>query len=170
MFGPDLTPTGGLDWNRIQAFTRFALESFVGQIAIAFGGIDIAGWKPFDFLADWGQDRINEAAANYLAATNAQGSANFANSQITGLLTTDVSGGVALFSSFDGVAASSLGASWTQVYGGPGGGTYGIDGLGNAVWNLSGGFYRNSFARYNTPLTTDYQRARIVLALSLIHI
>jgi hypothetical protein len=164
LFGPDLTPPGGLDWNRIQAFARFALESFIGQIAIAFGGIDILGWKPFDFLADWGQARIAEAQANYIAATTAQNAANYANAQLTALLVTDVSGGVSINSSFDGSAAASLGGSWTQIYGGPGGGALGIDGQGNAVWYKSGGFYRASSAHYNTPLATDYQRGRIVLA------
>lgn len=163
MFGPDLTPPPALDWNKIQAFARFALDSFIGQIAIAFGGINILGWKPFDFLADWGQQRIAEAQANYLAATNAQGAADYANSQITGLLTTDVSGGVALYTSFDGPAATDIGANFTQVYSGPGGGTWGVDGAGNTRWNASGGGYRICTARHNTPVTTNYQRIRVVL-------
>ncbi|SBS73766.1 hypothetical protein MHPYR_180046 [uncultured Mycobacterium sp.] len=163
LFGPDLTPPGGLDWNKIQAFARFALESFIGQIAIAFGGINIAGWKPFDFLADWGHDRIAEAQANYLAATNAQDSADYANSQLTGLLATDVSGGVSLSSGFDGPAATGIGGSFTIVYSGSGGGNWALDGAGNTKWVKNGGLSRTGIARHNTPLATDYQRIRLVL-------
>lgn len=35
--------------------------AFIGQIAIAFGGIEIAGWKPFEFLVEWGEDLLNRA-------------------------------------------------------------------------------------------------------------
>jgi hypothetical protein len=74
-------------FGQIAASIRFMVESFIGQVAIAFGGISIFGWKPFDFLAQWGQDRIDEASANYLAATSAQAAANTANTNANNALT-----------------------------------------------------------------------------------
>lgn len=74
-------------FGQIAASVRFMVESFIGQVAIAFGGISIFGWKPFDFLAQWGQDRIAEASANYLAATSAQATANTANTNANNALT-----------------------------------------------------------------------------------
>lgn len=163
LFGPDLTPPGGLDWNRIQAFARFALEAFVGQIAIAFGGISIAGWKPFDFLADWGQARIDEAQANYLAATNAQGSANFALTQLGVTLSSNVTGGVSIRELFNGSSASDLGANFTRTVSGSGSGTYGPNGSGDAQWIRSGGLSRLFQDRHNTALATDYQAVQFLL-------
>lgn len=167
-FGPDLTPPGGLDVKDIEAFARFALESFIGRIAMAFGGIDIAGWKPFDFLVDWGQARVDEATANYLAAINAQSSANYANAQLTVItgvgFASDVPGGVALNEVFNGPTSTTLGVNWSRTAAGSGAGTYGPNGSGVAVWNKSGGLQYTLFDCHNTPLTTDNQAVYMVLS------
>ena len=167
MFGPDLTPAGGVDWKQIQAFARFALESFVGRIAIAFGGIDILGWKPFDFLVDWGQARVDEATANYLAALNAQSSANYANAQLAAVLgsqlASDVSGGVAVSALYNGPQSNTLPGFHREAVG-PGAGTYGPSGAGTAKWSISGGAARMLVDRHPTPLATDYQVAQLIMA------
>ncbi len=161
---PGLTPKTD---QQMAATVKFWLDSFVGQIAIAFGGIDIFGWKPFEFLVDWGNERIAEAQANYIAATTAQGSANFANSQIAVFLTeriaTDVTGGVALSTSFSTAASSTLGSDFTRRSLDVGAGGFGPNGSGVAVWTKSGGTGRIHLDRHNTPLATNYQVIRLVM-------
>lgn len=55
----------------VQRFMQFFLTAFIGQVAIAFGGIEIAGWKPFEFLADWGQNLVDQASAAYTGQQSA---------------------------------------------------------------------------------------------------
>ncbi|WP_113963534.1 hypothetical protein [Mycobacterium shimoidei] len=61
--GGSLTPP--LTQQQLQATMQFFMTAFVGQIAIAFGGIEIAGWKPLDFIAEWGHDLIEQASAAF---------------------------------------------------------------------------------------------------------
>jgi hypothetical protein len=160
-------PTEPFTWQRIQAQTQFFLDTFIGQVAIAFGGIEIFGWQPFAFLVEWGEERIADAARNYAAALNAQGSANYANSQLGALAASRFaaeSGGVALTASFNGASANNFGAGFTRTSTGAGAGHYGPDGNGLAVWKKSGGNDRTHIDRNNTPLTTDYQVVIVVLA------
>lgn len=138
------------------------LDLFLGQVALALGNINILGIRPFDFLAQWGQDRIDEASENFLRATTAQRSANYANTQLTvltgGALASNVEGGVAVNAQFNqSTPSTTLAGFSTRVSDGPGGGTFGVNGLGQAVWNRSGGFWRRHIDIYDTPLATDYQ-------------
>lgn len=157
-----------LSWQQIGATTQFLLDTFIGKVAIAFGGISIFGWKPLDFLADWGQQRIRDAADNYAAAMNAQSTANYANTQITiltsGSLASNVAGGVSLSEPFTGASADTCGANFARISDGPGGGSFGPDGSGKGVWKKYGGLWRRHFDRHVTPLATDYQAVFVVMA------
>lgn len=158
---------GQIDWKQIRLQGELFIQTFIGRVAIAFGGINIFGWKPLEFLAEWGQKRIDDALANYEAATNAQLSANYANKQLTvltgGSLATSVTGGVAVNDQFNGTSASTLGSAWTRTSDGSGSGTFGPNGAGRAVWGKSGGLRRRHLDRFNTPLATDYQAVFVVL-------
>lgn len=157
-----------LSWQQVQATAQYFLDIFIGRVAIAFGGINIFGWKPLDFLADWGEQRILDAQENYARAMNAQRTATFANSQATiltgGALATEVTGGVALNESFNGPSANNLGAGWTRVSDFAGGGSFGPNGSGQAVWKKSGGATRRHVDINNTPLATDYQVVFVVMS------
>ena len=157
-----------LSWQQVQATAQYFLDIFIGRVAIAFGGINIFGWKPLDFLADWGEQRILDAQENYARAMNAQRTATFANSQVTiltgGALATDVTGGVAINAQFNEAAANTLGAGWTRVSDFAGGGHFGPNGSGQAVWKKSGGATRRHVDINNTPLATDNQAVFVVMA------
>lgn len=157
-----------LSWQQVQATAQFLLDTIIGRIAIAFGGIEIFGWKPLDFLADWGEQRIADAQANYLAAINAQYTATYAVSGVTGAaagaLASDVSGGVAVVAQFNEAADTDLGTGWTRVSDGPGAGGFGPNGSGQAVWSKSGGLWRRHVDINDTPLATDYQSVYAVLS------
>lgn len=157
-----------LSWQQVQATAQFLLDSVIGRIAIAFGGIDIFGWKPLEFLADWGQQRVDDALANYQSAMNAQGSANYANSQLSiltgGALASNVTGGVAVSDTFTGASANNFGGSWIRTSDGPGAGHVGPNGSGQGVWKKSGGLWRRHFDRHITQLATDYQAGFVVIS------
>lgn len=157
-----------LTWAQLTATVQFFLDTFIGQIAIAFGGISIFGWRPLDFLADWGQARVEEAQENYLLALNAQNTATFTSGQLAAItgagLASDVSGGIAINAGFSEASATTL-TGFTRVRSdGPGAGTFGPDGAGNAVWKKSGGLWRRHLDLHDTELATDYQIVTAVLA------
>lgn len=163
-----------MPWQQLVATVNFFLDSFVGQIAVAFGGIDIFGWKPLPFLADWGQARIDEASANYAAAlaaqttvSEAQATANTVNIEIAlykAALSADKVGGAALTDSFDGDASPTLDPSkWVQTPYDVGIGSCGINGTGNCTWFASGGGPRGVRNRFVTPLDSDQQAASMIL-------
>lgn len=64
-----------MSWQQLQATVQFFLDSFIGQIAIAFGGISILGWKPFEFLKKWGEDQVTKASEAYTKAVSAESAA-----------------------------------------------------------------------------------------------
>lgn len=68
---------------QIKAFIQFLITAIIAQIAIAFGGIEIAGWQPFEFLVEWGQDLQAQASEAYSQSVSAQATANTANSNAT---------------------------------------------------------------------------------------
>ena len=159
-------------FGQIAASVRFAVESFIGQVAIAFGGINIFGWRPFDFLAQWGQDRIAEASANYNAAIGAQASANTANAGVAILnaRVNGLSGGVSYYDTFDRdtppstPAVDALGADYTIMYG-SGSGTIetSVANNGTTIWNVAGFGERIVWIRRETALvTTNNQRMSVV--------
>lgn len=169
--GDEIQAGAPLSWQQVTAFVQYLLDSFIGRIAIAFGGIDIFGWQPLDFLAEWGEQRVQDAQDNYAAAINAQYTATYAVSGVTGVaagaLASDVSGGVAVVAQFNEAAGTTLGTGWTRVSDGPGAGTFGPNGSGQAVWNKSGGLWRRHVDVNDTPLATDYQSVYVVLAAAV---
>ena len=157
-----------LSWQQVQATGQFLLDVFIGRIAIAFGGIEIFGWRPLDFLVDWGEQRIADAEEAFARAMNAQGTATFANSQVTvltgGALATEVTDGVAVNAQFNEASANTLVGFSTRVSDGPGAGYFGPDGTGKAVWKKSGGLWRRHVDIFDTPLATDYQTVYVVMS------
>lgn len=153
---PPFTP------QQILAYGAFFIESFVGQVAIAFGGINILGWKPFDFLADWGRDRIAEANANFAAATAAQATADDAATTavnamktITEIkLTIDAGSGDSYADNMDYASAAHLPSPYVLYASGSGAGTYGPNGSSALAWKISGfGSRKNIYSR------TDFHSA-----------
>ena len=144
------------------------LDLILAQIAIALGNVTVLGQRPFAFLSEWGRELQQRAQDAFANAQIAQGSANFANSQLAiltgGGLASDVAGGVSLSDQFVGASANNLGASWTRASEGSGAGNFGPNGAGQAVWKKSGGLARIHIDRHNTPLATDYQAVFIVLS------
>ncbi len=59
--GPLTTP---LTLQSLGNFFDALIRKFIGQIAIAFGGIEIFGWHPFEFLADWGNGLVTGQATH----------------------------------------------------------------------------------------------------------
>lgn len=53
------------------ATIELLVQYFIGQIAIAFGAIEILGWHPFAFLQTWGQNLQQQALAAYLGQEQA---------------------------------------------------------------------------------------------------
>lgn len=165
-------PTGDNNaktWQQLKLQAELWLNVFVGKVAVAFGGINILGWKPLEFLADWGQQRIDDAIANYAAAMNAQSTANYASSQVTmlmsGMLASDVAGGIAVSDQLNGSSANDLGSSFTRTRSdGPGAGNFGLNGSGRAVWKQSGAAWRRQIYRHNTAMATDYHSVHTIIA------
>lgn len=153
---------------QMQNYGKFFIDVFVGKVAIAFGGISIFGWKPLEFLADWGQQRIDDAIESLQAAQIAQGTATFANSQVTiltgGALASNVPGGISVNAQFNEASANTLTGFTRTISDGPGGGQFGPKGSGRAVWKKSGALWRRHVDRHNTALATDYQIVFVVMA------
>jgi hypothetical protein len=63
-FGTATGATSNL-WDQLGRAIEAGIDMFVGQIAVALGGIEIAGWKPLEWLAQWGQDLIDKASDAY---------------------------------------------------------------------------------------------------------
>lgn len=89
--------------------------------------------------------------------SNAQDSANFANAVLGSGLQSNVDGGIRVSDSMSGLASTTLGAGYTMRSTGSGAGTFGRNGLGKAVWTLSGGLERAHYYRHVTELGGDYQ-------------
>ena len=117
-------------------------------------------------------DRFGPAQRGFLNIfgdiARAQESANFANKtnlvSLAGTLAGAVSGGVAVSDTFTGSASTSLGSSWSRSSGGPGAGTWGLNGSGSVTWTHSGNAYRMHMDRYNTPLSTEFQAVMTILS------
>ena len=169
--GDEIQAGAPLSWQQVVAFVQYLLDSFIGRIAVALGGIEILGWQPLDFLTEWGEQRIQDAQDNYAAALNAQYTANYAISGVTGAsasaLASDVSGGVAVVAQFNEAADTDLGTGWTRVSDGPGAGTFGPNGSGQAAWSKSGGLWRRHVDINDTPMATDYQSVFVVMSAAI---
>lgn len=121
-------PPGGLQqlpWQQLQNLGEFFFLQMVGQVAIALGGIEIAGWKPFEFLADWGRD-LQQQAADALtkagdaktAAQTAQERADQAILQFAGLVDGVLGTGheVADLVAFLNTARDDINATWQKFW------------------------------------------------------
>lgn len=153
---------------RIGLIGSVILDLVLAQVALALGNITILGQKPFGFLAEWGRDLQQRALDAYNNAGYAQNSANWANSQLTiltgGSLSSEVEDGVAVNDQFNGASANTLGASWDRFSDGSGGGNFGPNGAGQAVWKKSGGLFRRHINVYTTPLATSYHAVFCVMS------
>lgn len=144
------------------------LDLFLAQVALALGGITILGVKPFDFLTAWGEDLQQRASDAYNNALSAQRGANYANSQLAlltgGAFAGEVAGGVSVSAQFNESTPATTLTGFSRVESdGSGGGTFGPNGIGQAVWTKSGGLYRRHVDLYDTTLATDYQAVFAVL-------
>lgn len=164
-----------MPWQQLVATVRFFLDSFIGQIAVALGGIEILGWKPLEFLAQWGQDRIAEASAAYIAATTAQemagGAQNSADTANTGVAILNarvngiISGGVSIYDSFSrSVSDMANDPDWDVAYAGGSGNMYlTTDNDGRARWYATGFSDTSFIARHKTALSTNRVRVSVVI-------
>jgi hypothetical protein len=137
---------------------------FLADVLYAVAGIEIFGINPFGFLSAWADDLSARADAAYNIAIGAQSAANYANGQLTLNMTSDVTGGVSISAGFTGAAANNLGAGWNRVSVGSGGGNFGPNGSGQAVWKRSGGLPRAHYDRNTTALATDIQGIRMLVS------
>jgi hypothetical protein len=119
-------------------------------------------------LSAWANDLEQRAQDALTDAAIAQGSANYANSQLSiltgGALASNVTGGISLSETFTGASANTLGASFSRTSDGPGAGNFGPNGNGQAVWKKSGGLWRRHIDRNTTALATDYVALFVVIA------
>ncbi len=98
-----------------------------------------------------------------LATSDAQDSANFANTVLGTSFQSNVDGGVQMSESFNGPPAPDFGANWTYTTQYTGGGTYGPNGLGRAAWVKSGGLSRAILYRHVQETVGDFQAVQILL-------
>ncbi len=122
--------------------------------------------KAFDDVTDTVHDiesALSAAAARFsdkwLDIISAQTSADYANAQLAAQ-------NRAISDLFDAGTAGSLSSTtWDVVYSALAGGTVGVDGKGNLVWNPFGGLGRKVFCRYKpVTLATNRQRVSTVMA------
>lgn len=140
----------------------------MADILLALSGVEIFGVQVFAGLSSWAEDLRQRADDAISDAFDAQSTANYANVQLallaSGTLAANVSGGVSVDDQFNGSSANDFGGSWSRTSDGAGGGYYGPNGSGKAVWKKSGGLGRRHIDRYTTPLSTDYQIVAVVFS------
>ncbi len=154
---------------RTNAIRYHLLADVLYAVAGAVAGIPVLGPAVSAQLSIWADDLEQKAIDALNDAATAQGSANFANVQLTiltgGALASNVPGGVSVSDQFSGASANNHGAAWTRALSeGPGGGHQGPNGTGQSVWKKSGGSWRRHIDRYNTPLATDHQVVFVLLS------
>lgn len=154
---------------RVGVIGSVLLDLFLAQIALALGNVTVLGVKPFAFLSEWGANLQQKASDAYADALTAQSAANYANTQLSVLtgssLASDVSGGVAVNDQFNGASTNDLGSAFTLALStGPGAGSFGLSGSGQATWKESGSNTRTHIYRYNTALSTDYHAILTVVS------
>jgi hypothetical protein len=161
---PANTQANPISAQQFEAWGTALIDGVLAEVLLAIAGITIFGQKPFAGLANWAAALQAQASAALSSAANAQGSANFALTQIGVTLTSNVTGGVSIRELFDGnTASTNLGSDFTRTPSGSGSGGYGPDGSGEAAWTRSGGLQRLFLDRCNTALTTDYQAVQFLL-------
>jgi hypothetical protein len=134
---------------------------FLADVLYAVAGIGVFGPNVQTALKTWADELSRRADDAYR-------SANYANVQISlltsGSLASDVPGGVSVSDQFNGDEANNFGGHWSRWSDGPGGGNYGPNGDGLAVWKKFGGLRRRHVDRYDTELATDYQMVVAIMA------
>lgn len=147
--------------SRSKAIRYHLLADVLFAVSGSVSGIPLLGPAVSDALSTWATDLEQRAQDALASAETAQTSANYANIQLailtSGSLASDVSGGVSLNAQFNGAEDTDLGSDWLRVSDGAGGGNYGPNGSGQAVWKKFGGLRRRHIFRNDTPLATDYQ-------------
>lgn len=147
--------------SRTTAIRYHLMADVLYAVAGSVSGIPVLGPAVGHALSAWADTLEAQAIDAMNSANNAQSSANYANLQLSllmsGTLASSVPGGVSVDYQFDGGSANDLGSDWSRDSGGPGGGHYGPNGSGRGVWKKFGGLWRRHIDRYNTPLATDYQ-------------
>jgi hypothetical protein len=175
MTSPDMpdepiTAPGIHDWDAFEQATapysqkqmRGIGEAFtlrlLAHVLYAIAGIElfgIPGLTPFAGLKKWA-DELSERA------NDALGLGLYANAILAAQLTTNVEDGIELSELFNGAAAEDLGTDWSLNSTG-GGGTFGPDGHGSAVWSKSGGLTAARWYRHNTETIGDHQAVQFLL-------
>lgn len=158
--------------SRTAAIRYHLLADVLYAVSGSLAGIPVLGPAVSSALSAWA-DALEQQAINALNdAANAQNTANFVATQLSilvgGQLASNVPGGVSISDPFSGPSANNLGSEWTRSSNisvdGVGGGNFGPNGSGRAVWKKLGGLYKRYFDRHNTPTATDYQAVFIVIA------
>lgn len=125
---------------------RLLIAGFVEKISDFFDDVPVVGPGISDF--------IDGVAKMLNLTTDAQDTADNANKQIAIIQAQLAAGGTLIIDDFDRAVASNLGSNWEQWYTGPGAGTWGTDGKGNALWMDSGMDWRRAHARYTAQAMT----------------
>lgn len=172
--GPIKTPpaevksVARLSPRQLGAIGTILVDLLLAQVALALANVNVFGAQPFGFLKGWAEDLQKKAQDAYTGAFDAQDSANYANNQLTvltgGALASDVTGGMSVNAQFNEASANTL-TGFTRTFSdGAGGGFYGPNGSGRAVWKKSGAQTRRHIDQSNTALATDYQAVFCVMA------
>ncbi|WP_293308899.1 hypothetical protein [Mycolicibacterium sp.] len=147
--------------SRSAAIRYHLLADVLYALAGSVSGVPLFGPAISAQLSAWADDLEQRATDALRDAATAQGSANYANVQLTiltgGALASNVTGGVSINDQFATASANNLGSAWSRSSEGPGGGNYGPNGSGQAVWKKFGGLWRRHTDRHLTALATDYQ-------------
>ena len=147
--------------SRSRAIRYHLLADVLFAVSGSLAGVPVLGPAVSEMLSTWATDLEQQARDALTSAETAQTSANYANIQLavltSGSLASDVPGGVSLNAQFNGDEDTDLGSDWLRVSDGAGGGNYGPNGSGQAVWKKFGGLRRRHIDRNDTPVATDYQ-------------
>jgi hypothetical protein len=151
-----------------QAIRYHLMADVLQAVAGSVAGIPILGPAIAAQLSAWADDLEARAVAALSDAATAQGSANYANTQVqilmSGMLASDVSGGLVVSDQLSGPSADDLGAGFTRTRSdGPGAGQFGLNGTGRAVWKKSGAAWRRFIFRSGTTMFTDYHSVHTII-------
>lgn len=154
--------------SRFRAIRYHLMSDVLYAVAGSVAGVPVLGPAVSAALSKWADDLDQRAHDALNSALSAQDAANYANVQSailqSGSIASDVPGGVSINAQFNGPDSTSLGAEWLRVSDFAGGGNYGPNGKGRAVWKPLGGLRRRHIFTHNTALTTDYQMVICVMA------
>lgn len=159
--GPTSTQLQEQVRSRFRAIRYHLLADVLYAVSGSLAGIPVIGPGISEMLASWANDLEQRAQDAMDSATDAQQAANYANIQLSiltsGSLASDVPGGVSINAQFNGAEDTDLGSDFLRESDGVGGGNYGPNGSGRAVWKKFGGLRRRHIFRHDTPTATDYQ-------------